>query len=516
VNLAEVLDELRHEQQRLTGLIEYLEQNGALPVPHTPLSTKAFPEIAPGIEWSDLTGLSNRILSRLAKKYDRPGRLAHVRASDLLEIRGFGAKSLTDLIAAIAAHAPSGERRGAQEQPARSRREAERLARAIRNDPAAKHLSARDLRFGVALRMLDPQARDAGQVADRLLRRPAEMAHLTSSLRELYRAIQSAKTLTLESELQMFLGFLKKPRDREVFARVHGWDGQGGTILEEAGRRCGLTRERARQMCAPLIEALRGPQFVPALDRALAFLQDHLGRPAAEVEADLQAAGVTSGPFRVEGILKAAAVFRRETDLVVRTHDGCRLLKTNLSPNKRTNVIAHARRLMRREGILQISGLASQVSKLQGYEISDGFVREILEAQKDFRWLDQAGGWFWLAAYPQNPLVVRLRKALSVAARINARDLPAALSKRSRAHASVLPVPVLLALCRELPWCRVNEQHVEAIEVPDASILLSKTEQIVCRILQLNGGTLTVDRLEQDCRKAGVGKASVWSAIGSS
>ena len=112
---------------------------------------------------------------------------------------------------------------------------------------------------------------------------------------------------TLEREL---LGLLGTGRNAYIAARYYGFDGRGGGSLQSVGNEFGLTRERIRQIVAETSEWLgTGPPIPQTLDRTIAFVVNRMPALAGEIEADLRSQGLTSGLFRLEGVIKAAELY---------------------------------------------------------------------------------------------------------------------------------------------------------------------------------------------------------------
>src|SRR6516162_6626084 len=115
--------------------------------------------------------------------------------------------------------------------------------------------------------------------------------------------------LSLERELRELLG---TGRNAGIAARYYGFDGRGGGSLQAVGDEIGVTRERVRQIVAATSERVRtGRAVSPTLDRTIAFVVDHMPARAGEVEAELRFQRITSGLFRLEGVIKAAELLRR-------------------------------------------------------------------------------------------------------------------------------------------------------------------------------------------------------------
>jgi hypothetical protein len=333
-------------------------------------------------------------------------------------------------------------------------------------------------------------------------------------LRTFRSSMDKAKRQSLEAEFVQLLEVVRSERNRRLVARLLGWDGGGSCTLQVAGDEIGLTRERVRQVCARALQTLHGRQFVPVLDSVLAYIRGHPNRAAADIEAELQSEGLTGGRFRLEGILKACEVFERASGFITENVGGELFVVTSVEV---ANVILKvARSMVCRWGALTISDLCSQISASKATKVEEEGVRRILQRHQDFRWLDEAGGWFWLAETPRNALATRLRKVLCVAPRISISELRAAISRDRRMQGVAPPRRVLLAYCEQLAWCHVDGQDVSVAQPLDPAEVLSQAERAVRDILRSHGEAMSVQALEALCLNAGISRPRFWQlALGS-
>ena len=141
--------------------------------------------------------------------------------------------------------------------------------------------------------------------------------------------------LSLERELRELLG---TGRNAGIAARYYGFDGRGGGSLQTVGNEIGLSRERVRQIVTATSEWVRTRRPVsPTLDRTIAFVVDRIPAAAGEIEAELRSQRLTSGLFRLEGVVKAAELLNMVDTprrLVVLEPDGVRYLKAGPEERK--------------------------------------------------------------------------------------------------------------------------------------------------------------------------------------
>ena len=98
-------------------------------------------------------------------------------------------------------------------------------------------------------------------------------------------------------------------RDRVVVARYLGWDGQGIRTLRLVADDFKVTRERVRQICSRVRNALKALHpYTPTLNSVLNFIEQQMPAPVADIESRLNTSGLTTGAFRLEGIINFAEV----------------------------------------------------------------------------------------------------------------------------------------------------------------------------------------------------------------
>src|SRR5229473_3658577 len=130
--------------------------------------------------------------------------------------------------------------------------------------------------------------------------------------------------LTLERELRSLLG---TGRNARIAARYYGFDGRGGGTLQSVGNEIGVTRERVRQIVTVTSQWLGTVRPAsPMLDRTIEFVVDHMPAAAAEIEAELRFQRLTSGVFRLEGVIKAAELLGRRLPFSISEVKGERLV----------------------------------------------------------------------------------------------------------------------------------------------------------------------------------------------
>jgi hypothetical protein len=371
------------------------------------------------------------------------------------------------------------------------RREDPRLGELVRAI-GTKSLDVRDLANCVPARQPD------GSVGAEILKR----------IRELEGRVDKLSSLPLEKELLDVLG---GGRDAEIAARYYGFDGLGAKSLRVVGREVGLTYERVRQIASAAAKRIgSGRPFAPALDRTLDFVTAQTPAVAAEIETKLRSEGLTSGPFRIEGILKAAELLGREPPFSVVDLRGQRVV---LARHSRSlgSIVRIARRTTSRWGVANISEIAAEGRAEQAGGKSA--VAGLLACGPGFRWLDQAAGWFWFSDIPKNPILNRIRKILSVANPIGVSELRTGIARDQRMQGFSPPRGALLELCRQASGLNVAETTIHASPEIDPNHVLGRTERQIVRILSEHGGVMARSEFEAICLGVGVNRSTFYNYI---
>ena len=312
--------------------------------------------------------------------------------------------------------------------------------------------------------------------------------------------------LTLERELRDLLG---TGRNARIAARYYGFDGRGGGTLQTVGEEIGLTRERVRQIVTAASKRLNtGRPVSPTLDRTIAFVVDRMPAAAGEIEAELRLQRLTSGLFRLEDIIQVAELLARRLPFSITEVNGERLVHARDVPAVDT-IVRIARRLISRWGLATISNVVAEVRKVESDVCDRNLVEIAVPCLEDFHWLEQSADWFWLSDKPNNPVLNRIRKILSVANPINISELQAGIARHYRMRGLSPPKRVLLEFCRQAPGLRVNGEAVKAEPPVSSDDVLSQIEKDIVHILSEHGGTMTTSEFKSVCVGMGVNRSTL-------
>jgi hypothetical protein len=302
----------------------------------------------------------------------------------------------------------------------------------------------------------------------------------------------------------------QKDRNALIFDRHYGLDGKGGANFQRIGHEVGLTRERVRQIVA---ESDPGrcfkPDTVAALDALIADILATLPAPAALIEKQLQTNGLTLKPFRLEGIVNAAALLARPAPFHIRSLNRKRYAVPAGYPHF-GDIVIRARHAVRRDGMTAVTACLTARPKTQTGQREAIVVEAVLSAQSDFRWLDRSTGWFWFTGTTRNRAVSRIRKMLAVANPLTVSEISSGLA---RMKCPLPPQETLIEFCRQMPGLIVAGQTVKADPSIDITAVLNKTEKDIFQLLSEHDGCMSNSELIIRSRAIGVKRPTFYQCV---
>jgi len=312
----------------------------------------------------------------------------------------------------------------------------------------------------------------------------------------------------LEKELLSLLG---TNRDARIVAAYYGFDGSGGKTLRSVGRQCGLSHERIRQITGCVVSERSCPSrpHAPVLDRVIELIGESVPALASEIEDSLRFRGLTAGSFRLEGVLRAAELFGRTAPFTITRVRGSRLAHRSDGLLRRDEksfdpVLRVAWHETSRWGVAKMTQVVAHVRKKECKLYDKALVESIVTCARGFRWLDQAAGWFWLTDVPQNPLLNRARKILSVVSPVRTTELWAGIFRDHRMRRISVPHHVLVDLCRQSPGIEVFDEKVSAKSAIDPEDVLDEAEIQMWHALSTNSGAMPRSKFKSVCFQMGI------------
>jgi len=381
------------------------------------------------------------------------------------------------------------------------------IARELAGNAELRGILATDPRLGSLVRALNPRAKTLGQALAHLsTRKLSSRAH--KALREMQKGVADAQAFTLEQELLSLVQATNIKRVKPILEYL-GWDGRGGSTLQEAGDHAGITRERVRQVADKVFQRIGRKTFAPALDRVLASISDPV-MEADDVERKWTKRNLTATNFRVEGVLQAAELLRGDCRFRVRELEGRRLLVSESGDRAITVARKVALKTCKRFTVMSLRDLAARVAS----ENTRGGAFDLalaIESLPGFAWLDKSSGWFWIKDR-EGRLAKRIRKILSVAPRISLNELRSGIARDHRMAGFAPPKQRLAELCRLFGF-QVHDGQVVTDLSLDWTKVLGATERTMVRVLRQAGGVLSRESFERKCLENGMNRHTFFQYL---
>lgn len=466
-----------------------------------------------GNRWNDVIAPSTLpFTERTRNVLERAGRLKNtswlsaVTASEFFSLRGAGTVTLLDFATVAEVH--EAIIHSAESETKAIQQELDKLRAVYPIDS----ISPKDPRLH-DLRLIGPSVaealeREMHNEAQKLF--PLQAGEVLARVAAVRSVLRRLETEKLDEALLHLIRKSVSAWHIEAIAMRLGWDGRGGTTLEEAGEAAEVSRERVRQVQKRLEKALQAVTYVPALDRAI----EALDRAAHTFEPDaaslLRQEGITFDRFLPAGVVSAAKMLDRPYRFEV----GPNRISVQLPGDTKTKVFQRAlRSLSNVNHIASVLELQARVDEVEGEEPALETVTAFLQRHPNVAWLDDDHSWFWVRqGEGRNRVVGQIRKMLAVVGSLPLESLREGVLRHHRTRNTILPRNVLLGLCRAAGF-RVCDEVVSAPERIDVGKALGGIETTMVNVLRNHGGVMRSTDLEDECLKRGVNRHSFWVYI---
>jgi len=326
-----------------------------------------------------------------------------------------------------------------------------------------------------------------------------------------------SSAMNLEDEVARLIELAGNRRNQNIVAMYYGLDGKGGCTLEKVGQQTGITRERVRQIAEKFQKKIlryynNEIDYFPKINEVLQLINDCTPCVAEKIEATLCESGATRTQFQIEGFTQLMRLMNRRLPYCVVRYKKTRFVVKPNKVNVPKKIIYIARRAVEHWGVVTIPDIVAQTKEKTGQTISSEFVVSVLTAQKEFVWLDKSTGWFWLTSRTRNRLLNYIKKVLSVSSNIDVSSLRAGVGRSHRMKGVSPPRRVLIELCRQLTWCRVENNLIVADPPLNWEEILKDgvIEWAMCSILKQYGPVMRTDDFEKHCKELGVNQNSFF------
>ncbi len=312
---------------------------------------------------------------------------------------------------------------------------------------------------------------------------------------------------SLEKELSSLVLVMKKPRDRKIIISYLGWDGKGKKRLQRVADRFGITRERVRQIAKRFEGRFKkkGEKTIadmPLLRRALSLVKDNIPALASELESRLAESRIGKSDFRIEGIVTAALVMGQEIPYRVEKIRKIKMQRIVIPAEYSSHVLPimrMAKKEIKFRGVGSVSDIARRFYGASFAGDPRRFIAVVLNSLEYFQWLDKEGEWFWFSIARKNHLIKKIKKVLAVLNKVTIADLHEGIKRSTRVRGVVPPPDVLLELCRQNEWCRVEGDMIIADPMENFESYLSGGEKELQEIFEKHGPMITMSEIKRIC-----------------
>jgi len=326
---------------------------------------------------------------------------------------------------------------------------------------------------------------------------------------EFSRALAEANTI--EQELRVMAAWATSDRDAQIAARYLGWDGRGGSTLEEVATETSLTRERVRQIQHRVLEKFRKPASDPVLlRRAIDLVTKRAPGQAEAIEGEIRAAGLSAADFRLEGLLSASVACGLPTPFSLVTVGDTRFVTLV----GRRDVISATKEIA--QNSIATRGVATVSEVAQQAGLSAHLVRSVLMHDTDIRWLGCGHEWFWSPKFRGNRLVSRIRQILSQVPEVSAELLHAGLLWKENLSAAQLPISIMLALCADQNWSEFTKESDQSKPLVVRARASQTAESRMVGMLKAFDGVLRAEDFMELCARDGITGGAVSVVLGMS
>lgn len=455
-----------------------------------------------------------------------PFRLDRVRVCDVLRNGGDGVFALVDLFVSLEYWGFGRDQRWKQQvELSRTARKAElllsgadvgstdpRLGAAIGSVRATLPYHVRNLTVTEMCMWLADHAHAVDDVLD-----------AAGNLHDLVTLIEAIESESLPEQVtQVVSATAKLERDARILLRRYGLDGNPPATLQEVADEENLTRERIRQICVRTegqLAKLIGSPYAPALDRALALLDQAAPLTTEAAARMLRGQVSTSECITVEAILEAARLLHRSASIELRdsgpVHWVCHPGDEVTGARDVSTIRTRAGRLCDSSGATTLDSLREALSKRDHLDISIENLVALLPHLPGFEWLDEDLGWFWVVGrnVRRNRFFNLLTKVLSVAGQLSLDEVRHALRRSRRLIGPFPPASVLREMCERQPGIHLQGQVVRPDAPLDHRQVLQGTELYVVELLMQLGNVARVEDMWQIAGSEGVGRVSFWVTL---
>ena len=335
--------------------------------------------------------------------------------------------------------------------------------------------------------------------------------------------------MTIEQELIEIFAAGANERNRGILTGYYGWEDGRKHTLAEVGEAFGITRERARQICAKLVKREK-PKSIPApvMERALKFIRKRMPCTKSALERELEEEGFTSVGMGLDSIAAGGKLLDRGIPFTTIATEGPSLVVPVAEEKIPHLILETARKEVYFRGLTTVGRIRQQVAKrlVESREeskkgnppasVTRKLVLEAILTEPSFHWLDRRENWFWFSALRKHGIPHAIDKITSVADGLTAGQLRQALARNPRLGNAPPPEGVLLELCAQTPDLKISRGRIVADPPKEWRDVLQGVELKLVEILKEHGPVADRGVVEDLCVSSGMNRFSFHAFIAAS
>ena len=207
----------------------------------------------------------------------------------------------------------------------------------------------------------------------------------------------------------------KTERNRAIAVRYFGFDGQGGSSMQEAGSTYGLTRESVRQITNKMAMKLKDSFSVPVeLKEAIENIDISLPASAKDLESNLADINILSHNYMIEGILNIAKILSVKTKATqVIKHNRVRFIAGDKHIDSAQVIESLAISEISHNGAASLDSL-SKVIDGASKVVRMAFAKAVMNTIPELKWTDETECWMFFIGRGRNRLLRRLEQVFSL------------------------------------------------------------------------------------------------------
>lgn len=292
-------------------------------------------------------------------------------------------------------------------------------------------------------------------------------------------------------------------RNRDIAIKYFGFDGKGGTSMQDAGSEYSLTRESVRQITNKMAMKLRDSFIIPKeLKSAISKIDSSLPSSAKDLELKLSEENILSDNYMIEGVLNASKILgiKSKYSQVIK-HNKVRFIVAEKDIDCAQAIESIAISEISHNGAVSLH-LISRVVQGTTKSVRVSFAKAVMETIPELKWADTKENWMFFIGRGRNRFLRRLEQIFSLFSHANISDIHQAIernwNKNKGYNTSVLTQDVMLKVIDATNDYLIDKKVIVSAKTNlDSSNLIKDFEfKIYNAILESESGSCREKELE--------------------